>query len=259
MYALRWYTLISRLDIGSVNKSYVFRIMLLGEFVSLILPSYLGGDGVRLLKLKERSDATGRIALSIILDRILGLLSLAGLSALCFPILIDLFKITVPSVVWALLVVIIGVVILLLWRLTRPGSPRKLPQWLEQLRSVSLQRRVWLVGIALSSAGHLLFVTGYYVLFSQLASVNYLSIVAISLSSLLTRSLPISILGVEVSDGALIAFVSTIGITPDTALVALSVIIGSRYVFALLGLVTEFLLDGTRFLRTVRKSSKAAS
>ncbi len=55
-YALRWKMISSSANIADLSTIYLLRVGLLSEFISIVLPSYLGGDGLRILKLRRYTD-----------------------------------------------------------------------------------------------------------------------------------------------------------------------------------------------------------
>jgi hypothetical protein len=95
-------------------------------------------------------------------------------------------------------------------------------------------------------------------LFRYLTPVDYPSIVAIVLLALLGNSIPITLFGIEMSDGVLIVLAQFIGIDPAITLVVLAMIVGSRYVLSLSGLGWEMLADG-REIFTAFNRRKLAS
>lgn len=258
LYALRWKLMASSVGIEQPSPLYMLRVGLLSEFVSIVLPSYLGGDGLRVLKLRPYSEDKGAILLSILADRVVGVLTLAALTAVFLPFVAGFAGISLP-VPAPFASVGIGAALLgasaLLYVLIK-----RTHVWtrIERLKALSLQERPLLIGVVLSLLGHLTFATAYTVLFRYLTPVDYPSIVTIVLLALLGNSIPITLFGIEMSDGVLIVLAQAIGIPPQITLVVLALVVGSRYVFSLGGLGWEMLADGREFFSAITRR-KAAS
>jgi hypothetical protein len=253
LYSLRWQLINRSLGMGGQTLGYLFRINLLSEFVSIVLPSYLGGEGVRLLKLRQRGGATREILVSQVIDRILGVTALLLLTAVFLPFLLPYLpaEFTLPP---ALLPLAIGLLLVSgltvgLWVRKRGSLP--LPS---ALRGLHVELKPILIGLALSALGHFLYATGYFVLFRALSAVDYAPAMAVTLVALLTASVPLSVFGVDVSDGSLVVLAGLLAVEPGAALIVVALVVASRYFFSLCGLVLELIADGRQiFTRSARQ------
>lgn len=222
---------------------FVIRLNLLSEFVSIVLPTYLGGDGLRLLRLRAYTDSR-TAAVCVLIDRIVGLLTLGVAALLCLPGLIGVVRL--PVQLDAPLIALIGVALVIGGGVGLRFAPALIAKL--GLSHIRLQFKPFVLAILLSLIGHMLYTLSYTVLFLSLTDAAPIHVLAITLLALLTRSVPISFLGVEFSDGSLVALVGLIGIDPAIALSVVTVVLGSRYAFALVGLLWEAMTDGLGFL-----------
>lgn len=76
--ALRWYTVLQAQGLR-LAPGRVLVLVMLGHTASQFLPSSIGGDGVRFLVAARWVQARAALALSLIVDRALNLLAMAGL------------------------------------------------------------------------------------------------------------------------------------------------------------------------------------
>lgn len=73
--ALRW-----RIILGASSPpwSYLFRVYLIGQFVSLFLPTSIGGDAFRAAAVSRASSGVGEAISGVVLDRLFGVLALVA-------------------------------------------------------------------------------------------------------------------------------------------------------------------------------------
>jgi len=251
VYCLRGY-LICRYGLGLDNISSVFllRINLLSEFAVIATPSSLGGEAVRVLKLNARTRDTIRSTTAIMLDRMVGLISMGLINFIPLLILGKSIGDRLPFSSGALLITIVLLLsvlgIVFYWLRRAKWIP--LPHILEQL-NLNLSLLISLV--LLSGCGHLIFTGGFYFLFHEVHPLSYLTVTALVLTSQLARSVPISFLGIGLSEGSLVALAGLVGIKPEAAMIVVVIYLGSRYVFALCGLLIELSIDRKMFLNTL--------
>ena len=246
LYCVRWYTLLHGLGVETFSPIYLLRVLLLAEFVGIVMPSYLGGDGVRWLKLEKHTDKPGVVATSILIDRVTGLVTLMMAALFVLEPLNNVINLDVS--LWSI-VIVSGIIILLVILILLYFWPRGRILLKSVAVRFSIKPGYIITAFILSIIGHFAFAQAYYVLFAHLIPVNYWLVMSITLIALATRSIPISFLGIEASDGSLIALGGLIGIQAETILVVLVIVVGSRYFFALIGLLTEILVDGRYFFQ----------
>ena len=246
LYAFRWAMICTKgLGLYSVSSLFLLRVNLLAEFVGIAMPSSLGGEAVRVVKLSAQTGRLTRSTASIVADRLIGLISMGIIVLVFLPKLGS--SLISPSIhnLWVA-IILLGVVMLGLaffW-LSRRSKSLPLPRVIKELKLDPL----FLIEITLVSIiGHFLFVFGHYLLFRDLQPFPFSVIVAVILTAQLARSIPISLLGISLSEGSLVALASLVGMKPEIALSVVLITLANRYIFALGGLIIELLRDGKAF------------
>ncbi len=242
-YTLRWQSINASIGMQKLSLAYLFRVGLLSEFVSIVLPSYLGGDGVRLIKLREVGCHNRETVFSILLDRIVGVLTLGILTAVFLPFLFPLLSIQLSiSPATIAIVMVAGVVgLVAAITLSRRWKPARLS---ELTQGLQIQPKALLASLLYSILGHLIYVASYYVLFSELTTISLAPLFAVVFLALLTRTIPLSVFGIDISDGSVIFLMGLIGIQSSASLSVVALVILSRYFFSSCGLLTELIADG---------------
>lgn len=233
-YDMRFLLIASSLGIRSLSPQFVIRLNLLSEFVSIVLPSYVAGDGLRLLRLQPFTD-TRTAAACVFTDRIVGLLTLVVATLLYLPSLSGVIQlpvqINVPLAIACGVALSVGGVL----------AVRFAPTIITKLGLSHVRLRLYTLAWAglLSLIGHLLFSLSYIVLLLSLINAVPLQMMAVTLTALLTRSVPVSFLGAEFSDGSFVALTGLLGISTTNSLTVITVAIGTRYFFGLIGICWE--------------------
>ena len=251
-YAFRWYLICANgLGLRGISGLFLLRINLLGEFVGIAMPSALGGEAVRVMKLGARTGMAARSTASIFADRLVGVISMALITLMLLPKLgaSVAWRLPLPaSSLWSAMVLSVsGVGVAIFW-LRRRDRRIPLPRAINQFE-FSFSLLITLV--LLSLGGHLVFGSGYYLLFREIQPFPFLVIVAITMTAQLARSVPISLLGIGLSESSLVGLAGLVGVTPEAALAVVVIALGARYVFALGGLLIELWCDGKTFLNGV--------
>jgi uncharacterized membrane protein YbhN (UPF0104 family) len=265
IYAFRWrYICTDSLGLKEVRSLFLLRVNLLAEFVSIAMPSNLTGEAVRILKVSARAGKPAKVAAAIAADRLLGVSGMAFIVLLLLPqlgILAAAGKLppwlkAIP-LGWAILatgltaaVILSGV---LVW-LRRRGGVEKVKRILIRVRR---DLSVFVLAFLLTVLGHLIFAAGHYFLFLDIQAFPLLTVISIVLTSQLARSVPLSIMGVGLSEGSLVALESLIGMRSGPALAVVVGIMGARYIFAAIGLLIELCYDGKTFLNTAIRQPDA--
>jgi len=258
LYAFRWRLICTNgLGLCNISSLFLLRINLLGEFVGIAMPSSLGGEAARVLKLSAHTGTAARATASIVADRLIGAISMGLIVLVLLPKLGMSIAGRLPLSTASLLIVVVvsigGIGAAILW-LRQRDRRMQLPRAIQQIEfSPSL-----LVALPLLSVGgHLIFASGYYLLFREIQPFPLLVIVALVLTAQLARSVPISLLGIGLSEGSMVALASLIGMKHETALAVVVIAVGVRYVFAICGLLIELACDGKVFLNTMTEHMNA--
>jgi len=214
----------------------------------------LGGEAVRVLKLSGRTGAVARSTASVVADRLTGVIGMGFIALVLLPKLgLSLVWRLSPSASILLSVTVLCIGCLgaatAFW-LRRSDRRPSLPYAVQQL---GIGPRLLIAALLLSGGGHLVFAGGYYWLFRwvQPFPSSFLTIAALVLTAQLARSLPVSLLGIGLSEGSMVALASLVGIKPGAVLVVVAVALGARYIFAICGLFIELACDGKVFFDTV--------
>lgn len=217
----------------------LLRAYWIGSFFNNCLPSSVGGDLVRLFVLRDAA-ATGKIAASIAVERLSGLvvlLVLAGLGLAMRPGYFDhgplLVLLWVGTIGIGLLIVSMIVLTPLIHRFIRQGGwidrPRlalmrsKIAVMVDSLERYQTAERRWAVFVALNLS--LLFYGSLIAFqYSVIAAVGgRLPLLEVSLIAPvipLVALLPISLNGLGLTEGAFVLFYTQAGLSPEQALAA---------------------------------------
>ncbi len=252
LYAFRWYMICANgIDLRNISILFLLRINLLGEFIGIAMPSSLGGEAVRVVKLNDHTGAVAKSTVAIMADRLIGLISM-GLVALA---LLPKFGISVTqwlpwSVDISLSVMVLSAFgfVIAIFFLHQSGIRIPLPRAIQNLElSFSLLTTLLL----LSGCGHLLFASGYYLLFQEIHPVPFLVSTALIFTAQLARIVPISLLGIGLGEASIVSLASLVGIKPEETFVVVVVALGALYFYAICGLLIELVCDGKAFFHTI--------
>ena len=245
--ACRWHIYARALDIP-LRIGTAFRLYLIGQFFGQVLPAGVGGDAVRVWLLSRRHVTIATGAASVVLERLTGLLGLLILMALVLPLTFSYVDDTAARLTIIFLVVAGAAAIFAIVALS--FVPRLIEKW----RNVALVSRLADVAgdarragfmlkpatsvLFLSLSMHLLAILSVYVLARGLGmEITALECLALVPVVLLISTLPISLAGWGMREGAMVAALSFAGIENSEAL-ALSILFGlTLLAISLLGAV----------------------
>lgn len=245
LMAWRWSVLLRSLD-RTVLPSFgtILRIFFVSTFVGSFLPASIGGDAVRAFSLSRHRVGAGDAVASVLLDRMLGVLSLLLLGLVGLVLVGD----AAPTGAIRLAVAVtglgclVGTVLVFSSRAERWGAAwcERLPfgriralaaETITALRRYAAHRAALLVVLAASTGVQLLRVVQAYLIGTALGMTqpipHYVALVPLVL---LVMLLPVTVNGIGTSQAAFILLFRPLG-TPDAEAFALSVL------FVALGLV----------------------
>ena len=260
LYAFRWY-LIGRVAMKNVPISLAFYVQtnLLAEFVTIIMPTSLGGEVTRVLKLNSKGSRTSLSTASLLLDRALGIAGMLVVSLISLAFIGRRIQFDLNALIPERLIVPLVIVLVVLVALAATFAVFWLRNPLQQDRL----RRAWglvksnlvIIGIAflVSMAAHVVFSLAHYLLLTYLYPLGLVETIAVILTPQLARSIPISVLGISAGEGLMVAGQMMAGIPQETAMVVTLVALASRYFFAFVGFLIEFLKDGIGFFKKTRE------
>jgi uncharacterized protein (TIRG00374 family) len=217
------------------------RLFFEGLFFNQALPSTVGGDGVRIYRSFRAGLPLAAAINSVVLDRVLGLTSLMLLAALAQPLFYERVQSTAARLSFSavFVVAVCGIFALLLIGY--------LPLWVRRWKVVGglvdmshAARKVFVTPsvlfpvTVLSVLGHLISVTIVYLLAGSLnLGVSFLDCLVMVPSVLLLATVPVSVAGWGVREGAMVATFGLLGV-PAGGAVAASVLFGMGMVITAL-------------------------
>lgn len=250
---LRWH-LVARVVGGALPLARTTRVALISQFVSLALPSTLGGDAARLLFARRAGIPINRALSGIVLDRIVGIAAVGALMVALLPAFFGLVadhaaRVAMGASCAALVLALVGFVLLsnpAMRALARHRYGRPIAAAIRDARALAdaperaaIAATAMLVQ-AMSIAAIWALAHGLGVRLDLLACLVMLPPIG------LTSMLPISIGGWGVREGAMVAGLGLIGIAASDAL-ALSIASGLVQMAA--GMVAGVAMIGGESLR----------
>ncbi|NMM43151.1 flippase-like domain-containing protein [Rhodospirillaceae bacterium KN72] len=234
--AERWRRL---LFLDGVRAPYAisFRYYLEAMFFNQALPGAVGGDVLRVYRIRRWCDGLGQAVNSVILDRLTGLFSLCVLIALGLPLLVSRIGDTglIPALAMIAGLGGIGLVgLVLIARMSENGRGGKLRGAIIRFARMAdrmIRRPSQSIPIlALAVLTQVLSVTVAYISARGLSlEVSFTDCLIVIPTTILVATLPVSLGGWGVREGAMASGFALIGLDP-TGGVALSVVLGLQLV-----------------------------
>lgn len=232
LVTFRWW-LVARITDTALSLPAALRILLIGMFFNQTLPSSVGGDAVRVWLVTREGSSLGKAINVVLCDRVLALVVLVGLIGATLPAIYARVEDQAMRAALATLVGLGGVgligfliageslaALLQRWRLTRPFG--NLASDFRRL----FTRTAAIAPLALSAIIHALTVLTVMLLAWGLGiQAGFLDGLMIVPTVVLLTTLPISVAGWGVREGAMVAGFGLVGVPADAAL-ALSVLYG---------------------------------
>ncbi len=231
--ALRWHLL---LKVQGIRLPFwrVLQLFMVGVFFNVFLPGAVGGDVVKIYYLlKETKGQQTAAFLTVLMDRLLGLVALIAMTALLLGPRYQAFLETpaTRALLWTLLFIMANALGAIAFSIvvTACGWIDKLPARLpgrdklvEMSLAYGLYGRAWrtsLAGLAVSALAHgCFFTTFYFAARAFTESVTWLNMMAVMPIVAVITSLPISISGVGVREGLFEKLLGDLhGVPGDTA------------------------------------------
>lgn len=237
--ALKWRLI---LQSDGLNQPYLLLLKsyYIGNFISLFLPSSIGGDIYRVYALSSENKRYAKVTSSVLFDRITGLYALLSISLFGY--------ISLPGTDYdlALVLVYVSGIIVFFW-LTSRGSinwfgrfnrsfVRHITTLLTSFRSYRTNLRYFWKVLAIALLFQFLIVVNNSLYTLALSiDIPFRQLLVIIPLVFLTEVLPISINGAGVRDSAFVFFFVMIGHTKEEGLAMGLLVIAMRYIGGLVG------------------------
>ena len=234
LVAWRWGALMRLVGVGKGFSFHeIVRTVWSANFFNTTLVSSVGGDAFRLWTIVRAGNPLGKSVNSIFLDRLTALMALMILIAISLPYVMELIADEAAFLSYALLIAAFLAGFAALFHADR--LPRRIQHWrlvrglanlAADTRRLSLHMDNLLPVAALSLLVHILNIFVVYVLARGLEiGISFLDCFFLVPPVILAMTLPISIAGWGVREGAMIVSLGLIGVSQESALV-LSILFG---------------------------------
>ncbi|MDH3231954.1 MAG: flippase-like domain-containing protein [Alphaproteobacteria bacterium] len=227
----RWSIVIRSLrPVGAHRPSYwrLWSLYWIGQFFNQLLPSGLGGDGVRMWLVRRAGLPTGLAITSVVVDRVVALAAIALLVAIALPFAFDgTGSQTAPIWLWGVvagcalaIVAVVGLGTLPLPRLLSANPMvRGVRQLGKDLWKLMIRPGYVAATLGASIAVQLLGAAAVYAIAQSLGvGIGLFTCVALMPIVVLATALPISIAGWGVREVAMVAVLGSVGVTEESAL-----------------------------------------
>ena len=256
LYAWRWQVIGKSVLKGKKgNLFFYFQSNTLAEFVSIVLPTSVSGEFVRVFKLNSKGNTSAQSTAVILIDRASGILgmvivSIAALLLMGRKINFSISQIIpanliLPVILVTVAVVMIGIFIFFsLMRNVRFAS-RIQNGW----KTIASNIPTLFISLGISIAAHITFSLSHIFMFNEIFPLEPIELIAVILTPQLARTIPVSVLGFSPGEGMMVASQMMAGIPREAALLITLISLFSRYFFALVGFIIEMLTDGIGFMK----------
>jgi len=254
----RWWTVLSNLKIISSFKE-ALKILWIGLFFNQILPSSMGGDAFRSYYIYKKVHKISYSIVSVLIDRVIGLIALVLFVLSTLPITLDLINqpaaklgFIVIAFISFLAIPFIFIVDKLSNKLSNWGIVKGLYEFSSKSRLLILSISPGIKLVSISLLIHMLTIISIFLLsISMQINISFLGVLIIMPLASLLMTVPISIAGWGVREGVMIIGFGFLGVTPESAL-AISLLYGLIMLVISLPGVVIWLLDGHPYLHKVK-------
>ncbi len=252
---LKWTTIL-KADGQNVKFFFLWKTYVIGNFLSLFLPSSFGGDVYRVWALKNSGTIVSKSTASVLFDRFSGLFALLSLGIIGASIYFGSKFALIAATAY-----ITGIGLFIFF--TSDFAIAKLPEGkskisklpIQVLNSFNVYRKrpqviAPILGLSFIFQFNLILIVACYAQALRIPStdVSFIELLTTVPAVYLTEVLPISINGIGVRDGAFVFFFKQVGGTAEQALALSLLIVAIRYLKGLFG--------GIVLLTTILKSSE---
>jgi uncharacterized membrane protein YbhN (UPF0104 family) len=217
--SIRWRLLLSFSEANRISSTFrLFALYLIGSFFNMLLPGIVGGDAVRIYYLykdtKESSISLG----SVFADRYIGFIGLISLGLIAVPFALN--KVRGTGVEWFIPVVAIAFILgsYILFGLRFGKRFATIRGFYEYFLQLKKNPRIILKTYIMSVFIQVMVVLSVYIISKGLGVNTLLLEFFIFVPIIITvTSIPISISGIGLREGAFVTLLGLTGIEPDIA------------------------------------------
>ena len=249
--SLKWKIILTA-ESKDIPFLFLMKRYLIGNFISLFLPSSFGGDLYRIYALGEYNKDYLQNISSVLFDRISGLFALASISIISFAFF---YKENISYQFF----IAYALAILTFWGLTSSRFIAKLQRTnkkiisffnniLESFQNYRKNVRVLVLSLAISFWFQInIVILNHFYCFALNIDLPITFLFTVIPLVYLTEALPISINGLGVREGAFVFFFTQTGVSKEKALALGLLVISIRYIFIML-------IGGPLFLKEILTS-----
>lgn len=226
---VRWKLLLPE----GIGLKKLFSLYMIGAFFNSFLPGIVGGDAVKGYYLYKATGRAGLVLASVFMDRYLGLVVLIMISIISFPFGFRYLQET--NMTWLFLIIILSFVLgsFLFFGLRIGKHVKHVGNLYDYFHAYRNERgtigKALLLSVLVQFSGF----AAVYILARGLGqNIPFLSILVYLPLIILISTIPISISGLGVREGAFVLFFSVIGVSPEAAAAVslswfISILVGS--------------------------------
>jgi hypothetical protein len=228
----RWWVILRHHHLG-IRLLTTVRICLIGAFFNQLLPSSIGGDVARAWYVYRKGHSKRISVITVLSDRIYGMLMLACLAIMFFPVLVY-FSVSTEALIVAgvLTMAALSALIAVFWLDFLPSSMqrwaliRHLGSLSEAARAITADRRAIAPLLGLSFLIHAITILAVVVLLEAVGpQSNLLLCAALVPVIMLVAMVPVSIAGWGVRESVMIYGLGLANVPPEAALIV-SILLG---------------------------------
>lgn len=232
--AFRWRAVLKGFEV-KMKLGVLFRLFYIGAFFNQALPSTMGGDAVRAYRASKSGLALAPAVGGVLLDRVATVLALILLVGIAVPLVAGSLEGNVELLEWVVMGLLAAAMFGTAFLMVLDRIPPRF-QDVRGVRHVSAfagnVRRTFLVPahvvplMAWSFAGHIALSLMVWLIANAIgAEIRLIDCIALFPLVLLIQTIPISIAGWGVREGAMVQVFALAGVEPDAAL-AISILFG---------------------------------
>jgi uncharacterized membrane protein YbhN (UPF0104 family) len=255
--ALRWQAVLAGLEIHVRARTLVHHY-LAGLFVGNFLPSTIGGDVLRIRRLAQETGGGADVFASVVLERLTGMLVLPMITLVALLLNPGLRHLGTASIVaGAMSVGALVVLVVILWSVSHPrlgGRFTGTGRWQEFAGAVHLGAARFrrhpraAIGVLLSAFSYQLLVVLAAFCAARAVDLDQLGLTACLAfipAVAMAQTVPISLGGLGIREGALVLFLHPLGVPTGRAIAIGLLVYGLNLAVSLLG-APSFALGGRR-------------